>query len=270
MVVIISLSFFIGSTHEVLTYKDPQFSVSSFPEVAVSAESFEIFDIETGTELASKNSHQPMPIASVTKLITASALLDQEGIDTHHTLTADDIEGNGRAGKLGVGEDYSSRELLLPLLLESSNDAGGALHRLHPNILNTMNAYAQSLGLTQTEFSDTTGLSPNNTATGHELSILLKFLFETKRYLFDLTTLSETYGAHTGWKNNNPVSLLPGFKGGKHGFTEASGRTLVAVFGETLGGGKSRDIGYVLLKSNNLKADIELLRKEVVKNVEFK
>jgi D-alanyl-D-alanine carboxypeptidase len=88
--------------------------------------------------------------------------------------------------------------------------------------------------------------------------------------LFDITKLKEFIGEHTGWRNNNPVALLSRYKGGKHGFTEASGRTLVAVFEETLQSGEKRIVGYTLLQSEDLKADIELLRKEVALKVSFK
>jgi D-alanyl-D-alanine carboxypeptidase len=267
---IITLSFFIGSTHEVFTYEDPRLSVEPFSLEGVSAEALEVVDMETGVMLASKNEHEVKPIASVTKLVTAALTLLEANIDTQNSVTYADTTAEGRAGKLAGGDKYSGRALLFPLLLESSNDAGAVLARLHPQLLERMNAFVRSKGLTTIAFGDTTGLSAQNVATAHELSNLLQVLYREHVHLFDITTLSQSIGEHTGWRNNNPVASLPGYKGGKHGFTEASGRTLVAVFEETLKSGEEVTVGYTLLHSEDLKTDIELLRKEVARNVYFK
>lgn len=267
---IITLSFFIGSTHEVFTYEDPKLSVEPFSLEGVIAEALEVVDMETGVVLASKNEHEAKPIASVTKLVTAALILLETNIDTKSAVTYSDTTAEGRAGKLAVGDEYSARELLFPLLLESSNDAGAALARINPQLLERMNAFVQDKGLTTIVFSDTTGLSAHNVGSAHELSSLLQTLYATQPHLFDITTLKESIGEYTGWRNNNSVASLPGYKGGKHGFTESSGRTLVAVFEETLENGEEVTVGYTLLHSEDLKADIELLRKEVALKVSFK
>ncbi|MFM2381773.1 MAG: hypothetical protein RLZZ76_540 [Candidatus Parcubacteria bacterium] len=267
---LIALSFFLGSTQEVLTYEDPKLTVSAFDTSAVTADAFSVFVMETGEELVSQNETMVLPIASVTKLVTASALLHEEGIDTQLPVTVSDTAAEGRAGKLQARDLYSSRELLSPLLLESSNDAGSALLRRHSSLLEKMNALPESLGLSHTRFVDTTGLSEQNVSTAAELGVLLRTLYTRDRHVFDLSTQKESIGAHTGWGNNNPVSAHKGFQGGKHGFTEAAGRTLVAVFTETLASGEQIEVGYTLLHSDDLKSDVEQLREQVVKNVVYK
>ncbi len=268
--VLIIVSFFIVSTHEVFTYADPKLSVEPFLLEGVSAEALEVVDLETGMVFASKNEHAVKPIASVTKLVTATLALRETDIDTQALVTYADTTAEGRAGKLAVGDLYSTRELLIPLLLESSNDAGATLARFHPQLLEHMNAFVKGKGFSTITFADTTGLSSANVGSAHEVSNLLQVLYSENAHVFDITSLKESIGEHTGWRNNNPVALLSGYKGGKHGFTEASGRTLVAVFEETLESGEERTVGYILLHSENLKADIELLRKEVASNVYFK
>ncbi len=266
-VTIASLLFFLGSTEEVLTFKEPSLTITPFTPEGVSAKAYEVLVLETGTVLASNQENEVLPIASVTKLLTAAVILDTDVAERQTTVTASDVATEGRAGKLSIGDTYTEHELLFPLLLESSNDAGETLLRMHPTLLKDMNAFVRTLGLQHIVFKDVTGLSSGNTGTAHELAVLLQKLYDTKRHLFDITTLKESMGEHTGWYNNNPYVKEEGYRGGKHGFTEASGKTAVAVFEETLPNGESVAVGYVLLKSTDLEQDMKLLREGVSKNI---
>jgi D-alanyl-D-alanine carboxypeptidase len=60
---------------------------------------------------------------------------------------------------------------------------------------------------------------------------------------------------------------MPGYKGGKHGYTDAANQTLVAVFSEESLGG--RELGYVLLGSDDVRLDTELLRTVIQNSVRF-
>lgn len=66
-------------------------------------------------------------------------------------------------------------------------------------------------------------------------------------------------GSYTGWLNNNPIATESGYRGGKHGYTIAANRTLVAVFDETING-HPYTLGYIILGSDDLKADFLTLR----------
>lgn len=257
----------------VLTGGDDSVSASGEPElvisapkghavepVTLSATSYAVFDVESGEVLVAKNESQVVPIASVTKLFTAASALKDSDLDVDTTITWDDVATEGRAGKLEAGDTYTLRELLWPLMLESSNDAAVALERSLPELLDDMNMYVSELGAPNTHFADTSGLSPLNVSTAAELASLTTKLYETEPHLFDVARLDQYIGEKTGWINNNPFAEDEDYRGGKHGFTYEAGRTGVFVFSEG-----ERTVGYVVLGSDDLKADVTKLRQELSK-----
>lgn len=247
----------------------PQLQITAFEAPGVQAKAFMIFDLETGTEIASHNSEEPLPIASVTKLLTASLFYEAPDLNATTSIAWSDVNTEGDAGKLHTYDLYTYRELLYPLLLESSNDAAAAMLRVQPDLLDRMNAYVGSLGLSHTHFGDTSGLSDENVSTAYELSVLGRMLYAKEPHIFDITRLSQFIGEHTGWMNNNPLVHEEGYRGGKHGFTYEANRTDIAFFNETLENGAVRTIGYVLLGTESVPADITVLREKVRQNVRF-
>ncbi len=241
-----------------------------FVSDAVNAHSFFVFDVDTNLAIASKDENVVLPIASVTKLITASAFLDIAVLDATTSITATDVATEGKAGKLKEGDVYTNHELLYPLLLESSNDAAEAMYRVYPQLLDTMHTYTTELGLQHTVFEDPSGLSPHNTSTAKELALLTRFLYQSQPHIFDITLLAQFIGNDIGWKNNNPVFNDETYKGGKHGYTEEAQKTIVSFFDETLQDGSTRTIGYVVLGSTDTKGDIAVLRDQVQKTVQVR
>ena len=251
-----------------IPHEEKKLVTSDFTLPNVSAKSFFVFDMETGKKIGAKNENTVLPIASVSKLITAALVLQQKNIDATTSIKESDIETEGRAGKLKVTEVYSFRELLFPLLLESSNDAATALLRSDSHLLQKMNDFTHRLGLKNSHFEDTSGLSDKNVSTAFELSVILRNLFTTEPHLFDITRLTQYIGTYTGWGNNNPLVQQDGYQGGKHGYTALADRTAVAVFKED-SNGHIRTFGYVLLKSDTVLEDIKILRAEVREKVRF-
>jgi D-alanyl-D-alanine carboxypeptidase len=226
-----------------------------------------VFDVESGTEIVSKNSTEILPIASVTKLVTASMFYADTDLSATTSVTWSDVNTQGDAGRLHAQDEYTHRELLFPLLLESSNDAASAMLRVKPDLLQKMDAYAKELGLATVSFEDPSGLSPNNKASAYELSKLARALYHDNPHIFDITRLKQYIGVNTGWMNNNPLVREEGYVGGKHGFTYEANRTAVAFFNEPLASGQTRVIGYVVLGSDNVLHDIQQLRPLVQANV---
>jgi D-alanyl-D-alanine carboxypeptidase len=256
------------SVNEALYYK-PELVVSPLT-ASTTALSFLVFDAETGQEIFAKEPSAVLPIASITKLATAALFYKNADLTATSTITWSDVNTEGDAGKLHAYEEYSNRELMYPLLLESSNDAATAMTRVHGTLVDDMNAYVDMLGLTQTHFEDASGLSNLNVSTAGELSVLVRALRTEEPHIFDITRLTQFIGEHTGWMNNNPLVEQDGYQGGKHGFTYEANRTDVAFFDETLASGHSRLIGYVILGSENVPSDIEHLRSEVREKVQLK
>lgn len=228
--------------------------VSEFETINTTAKAYGVFDLVTGELLLLKNAEAELPIASVTKLFTAKKILDKMEDNKKIIVTNEDIATEGRAGKLESGLAYDSSELLFPLLLESSNDAATALERNYGRVY-----------LGDKMMDDAAGLSPKNTASVKELASEFTDLYTNYKYIFDITTLEYYIGEHTGWVNNSPVYKMDGYKGGKHGYTDAANRTLFAVFRESSLG--NRDLGYIILGSDDLQSDISELRSAVSNSV---
>lgn len=226
-------------------------------EPILSAKAYAVIDIDTGEIIASNNANTVLPIASVTKLFTAASALKASQLDEEVEVTAADVASEGRAGKLAAGQTYTLRELLFPLLLESSNDAAAVFERLLPLDL-----------FVGVSLADASGLSAQNTATAEGLALAVKDLYQHQSQLFDITSLTQYISKETGWINNSPVRDLPGYLGGKHGYTEASNRTLVAIFSEPELA--NRELGYVILGSENVRADLLVLRSSLTNSAQAK
>ncbi|MFT5849335.1 MAG: D-alanyl-D-alanine carboxypeptidase (penicillin-binding protein 5/6) [Patiriisocius sp.] len=234
----------------------------------VSAESVLIYDLESGTEVFTRNAEQQRPIASVTKLLSSALFLEHAPQTEPVTITATDVQTEGRSGRLEKGQTYQSRELLFPALLESSNDATTAMARVaEQDLVSAMNAYVAEYSLGKTAFTDTSGLGDGNVSTAHELGSLVKIMHADYPHIFDITRL-KTYLNHVNaWMNNNPFVNEEGYVGGKHGFTYAANRTAVALFQESLDNQEVRTFVYVLLGSDDLTADMHILRLYVQQSV---
>lgn len=217
----------------------------------VTAKAYSVFDVETGEIIYSYNSDEPLPIASVTKLFTAAEAM--KALESEHLIiTNEDVATEGRAGKLEANQKYKVHELIFPLLMESSNDAATALSRRIDDI-----------SVSGRNLADTSGLSSLNAVSADELSKEIRELYISIPHIFDITKLKQYVGEYTGWINNSPISDLQGYMGGKHGYTEEAKKTLAGIFAEDSLDG--REFGYIILGSDDVRADVVKLR-EVVKN----
>ncbi|HEX7952754.1 MAG TPA: D-alanyl-D-alanine endopeptidase [Burkholderiales bacterium] len=131
---------------------------------------------DSGEPLFAKNVDQIMPIASITKLMTAMVVLDSglpllESIDIDKT----DIDRlKGSRSKLRVGTTLMRAEMLKLALMASENRAAAALARNFPGgtdaFVAAMNQKAAELGMANTHFEDPTGLTPDNVSTAEDLA----------------------------------------------------------------------------------------------------
>lgn len=245
---------------------------SGFDAVRVSADAWVLFDAETGEVLAGKETEKVLPIASVTKLITAeTALNNAYNLDATTTISWRATATEGTTGKLSTNEKIQARELLFPLLLESSNDAAEAIaeHVTRDVFISDMNKRVAILGMTHTMLQDPSGLSPKNVSTVSDLRILLQHLYENHRHILDITRLTTFVGAKHVWQNNDPVFSSNGFIGGKQGFTNEAGRTFGGVFEERFSTDIVRPIGLIILGSDQMLSDITTLREALHTNVDF-
>lgn len=229
----------------------------------LSAQSWIVFDVGDGEVLYAFNERAVLPIASVTKLMSAARFREENDMSLEATVEWGDTEAEGRAGKLAAGQTYTHHELLFPLLLESSNDAAEVLLRTDPTLVDRMNDFSMLPEIQHTSFADPSGLSPKNISTAYETMVWVRHLYDTQPHIFDITVLPAYYAKENGWINNSPYIEDTAYRGGKHGFTYEANRTAVAFFEEPITGGTFRLLGYVILGSDDLKSDMDMLRSYV-------
>ncbi|WP_310388144.1 M56 family metallopeptidase [Roseateles sp.] len=135
-----------------------------------------ILDDSSGQVLLAKDAFAVVPIASITKLMTAMVVLDAQP-DLQATLriaAADVSPGVGSAARLKPGAQMSRLSALELILIPSDNRAAAALARNYsggtPAFVRAMQAKAQSLGLSQTAFIDPAGVAPGNVSTAAEVA----------------------------------------------------------------------------------------------------
>jgi len=134
-----------------------------------------IHDEQTGLSLYNKNAEMVVPIASITKLMTAMVMLDARlPMDEPVSVVEDDLNSIRRArSRLPVGVTLTRSEMLQLALMASENRAALALARSYPGgtaaMVAAMNAKASVLGMQNTRFLDPTGLDSDNVSTAQDL-----------------------------------------------------------------------------------------------------
>ncbi|AZU48252.1 peptidase S11 [Aeromonas hydrophila] len=135
-------------------------------DLALSSAAFVVANPRTGEVLSERNANRVMPIASITKLMTALVVLDaNQRLSEMLTVTMADVDRlKGTGSRLAVGSRLSRADMLHIALMSSENRAASALARNYPGgqraFIEAMNAKARMLGMWSTQFSDSTGLTP--------------------------------------------------------------------------------------------------------------
>jgi D-alanyl-D-alanine endopeptidase (penicillin-binding protein 7) len=138
-----------------------------------------IVDAENGEVLFERQATQVVPIASITKLMTALVVLDgQQPLDEVVEITKADVwKGKGAHSRLPVGARLTRRELMILALMASENRAAQVLGRNYPGgikaFVKTMNLKAKALGMAKTRFADASGLSNLNVSNARDLARLV-------------------------------------------------------------------------------------------------
>ena len=226
-------------------------AVRARPVNGVNARAALVIDARTGEVLFDKNSGTPMPIASLTKLMTAMVLVESKPDWSRRVMvTREDLAGSGRS-QLRAGEVLTMRDLMHLALLSSDNAATKSLVRnsdLAPEeFLARMNRKSQVMGLNHTRFVEFTGLSEQNVSTATEYAQILKTagndpLIQHITTLPDYTFRTSRSSHHL--VNTNRLCRYGVFdvRGGKTGFINEAGYCL-ATWVST----RTRDVISVVL-----------------------
>ena len=191
-----------------------------------------------GDALYQKNAHAVVPIASITKLMTAMVVLDgAPNLQAPIAISDEDIDYlKGSRSRLSVGSAMTRETALLLALMSSENRAANALARHYPGgvpaFLAAMNIKAQSLGMRDTRFEDPTGLNSHNVSTAHDLA---KMVAAAHRYplIREFSTTPEATvevnGREMAYRNTNPLVKSNAWDVGlsKTGYIQEAGKCLV-------------------------------------------
>lgn len=227
----------------------------------LSSRAYMVADIDTGQVLYEYNADRVYAIASVTKLMTALVALESYDQLEETKISRSAVATRGDQGGLKAGQKWLLGDLLYPLLMESSNDAGEALaeHVDRIDFIEAMNGYAKAIGMPHTAFNDASGLSAGNTSTVRDLEQLAEHIYHYKSYILSITQMDK-YGINrVNWRNNIPFHGEDSFLGGKHGLTTAAGHTAVTIHDVRLENGEHRNLVFVVLQSENEERDTERL-----------
>lgn len=194
------------------------------------------------------NADRKWPIASITKLMTAVIALEKIGLETQISISKTAVDTEGVAGFLEVGKVYTVHQLLETMLRSSSNDAAVALaeHYGWNDFMWAMNAKAQAIGMHNTQFSDSSGLSVLNQSTANDLEKLTLYIFNRHPEIFLLTRIKSG--------NIHPFVDHPEFLGGKTGFIDEANGNLLSLFNMA-----GRPILIIVLGSEDRAKDTETL-----------
>lgn len=145
----------------------------------VRSHAFYVLDESDSSVLAARHEHVPVPIASITKLMTALVVLEaNQPLDEMLTIGTDDVRGTvGGGSRLAPGTRLSREDLLRLALMSSENRAAHAVCRHYPGgtvaCVQAMNDKALALGMTSARFVEPTGLSSRNVASPEDLAKLV-------------------------------------------------------------------------------------------------
>lgn len=206
-------------------------------QLPVNAKHALVLDDATGRVVMAKDADAAVPIASITKLVTAMVVLDAKP-NLHETLriAQDDVDLlKHSASRVRVGAEMTRLAALQLALMQSENRAAAALARYYPGgtpaFVQAMQAKVHSLGLTRTVLSDPTGLSPANVSTASEVA---KIAVAASRYpeIADITSdKSASVPVNGRLRAVHNTNKLVGGSGwdielSKTGYTDEAGRCL--------------------------------------------
>jgi D-alanyl-D-alanine endopeptidase (penicillin-binding protein 7) len=199
-----------------------------------------VMDDATSEVLVSKNADAVLPIASITKLMTAMVVLDAQQ-DLNEVIEINDAEidrEKGTSSRLQVGTRLSRAEMLHLALMSSENRAAHALGRHYPGseaaFVKAMNIKATMLGMQDTHFTEPTGLSNRNRSSARDLARLVKAANTyplIRRYSTDSDGLeiASASGRNLRFGNTNRLVASPDWQISlqKTGFISEAGACLV-------------------------------------------
>lgn len=222
----------------------------------ISAKSVLVYDFVTGEKIVEKETGEILPIASLTKAMTADIALRYFDLGSKIKISREALKTPGEVGAFYEGENFLLRDLLSAMMISSSNGAAMAVaeavgERLGGKIftdkieyfVEEMNREARELGMVNTFFTNPTGLdfdlrTPSNFSTANDLlklvrnsnSLIWEFSRDKEKIIYSLEGKN-----HLIENTNGVFDDLPYGIGGKTGSTDQAGESLVLLYEYPLG-----------------------------------
>lgn len=212
------------------------------------------FIVITGNDfnvLEAQDEHEVRSIASISKIMTAVIAL-QQGDYIDQWIIGDEVKlVTGSMIWLEEGQQVSMRSLLYGLMLKSGNDAAVAIaHRVSGSVekfVDQMNKKAKELGMKDTTFHNPNGMDVDeegNYSTAYDMALLMQHAMTIPQFREIVSTQSYTSEWGRRWKNSNKLlEAFPFCTGGKTGFTNKAGETLVTA-------AQNGEIEYIIVSLN--------------------
>jgi D-alanyl-D-alanine endopeptidase (penicillin-binding protein 7) len=217
---------------------EPDLTVDAHGLPQLGSSAFYVANQATGEVLLERNATSVLPIASITKLMTAMVVLDsgQSLSEDLHVSEGDIDTLKGTGSRLALGTRLTREEMLQLALMSSENRAASALARHYPGgeqaFVAAMNIKARMLGLSDTRFHDSTGLTPSNVSSPRDLA---KMVAAAASYplIREFSTTPERYveigSRQLRFGNTNALVKSPDWQIAvqKTGYISEAGRCLV-------------------------------------------
>ena len=205
----------------------------------IAARSAIVYDMRSSRFLYSKNPEERLPIASLTKLLSAVVIFENLNLDNAVTVPKEAIRVDEEKQTLYLDEKIRVRDLVRMMLIESSNDAAYAL-KLHASssgidLVGLMNRKAVELGMHNSIFHDPAGLNDDALSTSDDLMKLVRYSlkFDELWSILGEKTIS-VYSIdgrieHHLNSTNHLLGVIPDVVGGKTGYTEKAFGCMILV-----------------------------------------
>ena len=239
-------------------------------DLEIKAKSAILVEIDSSDQkrvLLKKNAKEKLPIASLTKLMTALIVLENHDLSQTLEITKEAVLQEEELGELKAGEILSIKNLLYIMLIESSNDAAYALSEIKgvESFVDLMNHKARNIGLKNTYFGSPTGLDPKNSnesisySTVEDLIKLTEYLLKNQPIIWQVLVLEEfelfrpdkTF--HHKLNNTNELlKEIPEIIGGKTGWTQKAKECFLLVLKSSSRQTENESyLIYIILGSDN-------------------
>lgn len=223
---------------------------------SISAKSYLIQNLKNNKVIEDYDENRLLPIASLTKLVTAVVAKKLLKDSTKVKITSEVTSVYGNTAQFKIGETFRVEDLYYPLLMVSSNDSAEALARSYgrKKFIQAMNDFVQSIGAYRTTFVDPSGLSVDNRSTANDLVTIYTWIMKNEPELIEITKEKTKVVRNHTWTNPAHFLSWSNYAGGKNGYTDEAKQTGVAVFNMdkvpyivVILGSRSRDADIVKL-----------------------